>query len=112
MSLVSLAQVRSAYVRFARRYYSGYDMPSVDEVDFEWIEHPTNLGLTIFLDRSVQTREVLIQLHPVMRGFPRLLWMILLHEMSHVANPKADHGPWWKREAVRLGTLGAMREFF
>ena len=105
-----MAQVRSRYDRFRGRYYKDDNLPESEDVDFEWMTDRQVLGRTILTED-----QPTVQLHEILRSFPRLFDVILLHEMSHIRRPKAEchHGSKaWREEAQRLGALGAMEEFF
>lgn len=56
----------------------------------------------------------IMEFHPILKQewLRRLTLLVLLHEMAHIKNPRADHGPWFDAEATRLGAAGAMREFW
>jgi len=105
---VAVSDLKSWYERYRRLYYVGYDLPPVESVKFSWtVEDPNTHGET---DPDVWPPH--IEMHEEIRFFPRLVMLVLLHEMSHWAHPKAEHGPRWNEEAKRLGKLGALREFF
>jgi hypothetical protein len=104
---VSLRQVKQWYERYRRVYYLGYELPPADSVKFEWTDMPGYHGETEPYEFPPPLR-----LNPEIRQHPRLVRMVLMHEMSHLAHPRAEHGPRWAEEAKRLGRLGAMREFF
>lgn len=113
---MTLRELRSLYTTFRRRYYQGAGLPPASSLKFKWageeeILNPrSELACTTWHDGKLQA----ILFHPLLKGpwFHRLAIMVLLHEMAHVRNPKADHGPWFHDEATRLGSLGAMREFW
>lgn len=107
---VPLREVLKQYDRYRRRYFAEFSLPPSCEIEWEWMDDTGDLGATLppFDSDDVFT----IRLNRILRHIPRLLWLTLLHEMCHVANPRANHGPWFKRQADRLASLGAMREFF
>ena len=109
----SIADVRRLYGLYKRRYYSEYALPAADEVVLSWFTHPHLLGRSTRMpDPDHDEPEASIELHEVLRRLPRLLSLILMHEMSHIAFPRLNHGRGWRKEANRLGALGAMEEFF
>lgn len=107
--MISKAQAEQRFARFRRLYYKGRGVP--EEIEIEWMQDRSCLGLSV-LDLDEPT----IHLHENLRHFPRLFDVILLHEMSHHSLPKNTEchsgSRAWAREAMRLGRLGAMREFF
>lgn len=90
-------------------------IPPVGEIKIRWasqgdclmMNYQTELGATI----KAQDGSFTIELHDSLKKQPRLLAVMLLHECSHTFNWAAGHGPWWEEECLRLGQLGAMREF-
>lgn len=113
---MTLRELRTLYTQFRRRYFAGDGLPLAAELKFRWageedfLSLKTELACTLWPPGGKQE----LVFHPFLKGpwFYRLSILVLLHEMAHLKNPKADHGPWFHQEATRLGSLGAMREFF
>lgn len=109
--MISKQQALIRYERFRKLYFKGRGLPSADDIEIEWMQDRSCLGLSV-----LDPEEPTIHLHENLRHYPRLFDVILLHEMSHHSLPKHTEchagSRAWAREAVRLGKLGAMREFF
>lgn len=86
-------------------------MPDCEDVEFDWVDDNKILGRS-WLDLE----EPLIEFHVILPHFPRLFDMIFLHEMSHFRlGPRVEchvGSRAWRRETMRLASLGAMKEFF
>lgn len=113
---MTLRELRQAYTRLQRKYYAGSGLPAVKSLRFRWASETSYLTLHSELACVVRHPDgwVGIEFHPILKQewLNRLTTLILLHEMAHLRNPKAEHGPWFEEEAVRLGAAGAMREFW
>lgn len=113
---MTLQELRRAYTRFQRKYYAGMGLPPVGSLRIRWASDSSYLSLQKELACVARPPDgsIHMEFHPVLKQpwLQQLTLMILLHEMAHLKNPKAEHGPWFEEEAVRLGTAGAMRDFW
>jgi len=95
------ADLEIAY-RFYNKRYFGNRLPKDMVVRFEDI---IELGKTYcFFERPLY---ILINRKIAWHGM--LVEMTLLHEMVHVENTKAGHGPWFHKRMLRLAKAGAFR---
>lgn len=99
-----------------KKYYAGLGLPPVKELKFRWASREDSI-LVLRAELACVSWDGdnwILEFHPILKQawLYRLATLVLLHEMAHLRNPKADHGPWFHEEATRLGSLGAMREFW
>jgi len=112
---MTLQELRWLYRSMRRKYFVGLGLPPVGEVRFHWASDLSLLSLqTELACVSWEGKTCHMEFHPMLKSqwLTRLCTLVLLHEMAHVHNRKADHGPWFDKEAQRLGALGALREFW
>lgn len=122
---MTLKELRRLFNRYRKHYYADRPIPPAKDVIFRYVKEGEKsavdrplifrkdhlLALTSRLMKEGKTIWV-IEFHESLKTQPRLHAVMLMHEMSHVYNWRLDHGPGWDIEALRLGSLGAMREFF
>lgn len=105
------AQIRRAFDRFRQRYYLDADPPlrvPPPAADFRWAwiaPRSPDMAATHF-DADDDPHLVEIPF-----GLPhRVTVLLLLHELSHMRNPKARCSPpdrWWREETRRLALADA-----
>lgn len=129
---MTIKKLRKEYTRLRARYYIGRGLSAERDIIFRFvrdgdksvgghvISRTTNYAAsTRYTAKETGTGRAAIfcELHEDLRKevFQRMFYMVLMHEMSHMTNWRAECGfgsEWWGKECVRLGSLGAMREFF
>lgn len=107
---MTIKELRSLYTKYKRLYYARDGLPATRDIKIVWAD----LRIGLLGQVSQQETGYLIEISPMLKSndYWRLAKLILMHEMSHMRNWRADHGPWWDEECLRLGSLGALREFF
>lgn len=114
----TLRQIQSTYDRLRRRYYLDAEPPL--EVppparELVWTglsPFSPNLAETHF-DQDGDPHE--IRLSSMAIDCPKHARRNLLHELSHMRNPRANcskKDAWWKAEIVRLAEAGALVDTF
>lgn len=117
--------LKRLYTRFRKRYYTEGKLPPATSLIFRFVEEGGQSlarykgrpnvfrGASLLaLTSRLKNGTYVMEFHVSLRAQPRLLSIMLMHEMSHMYNWRLDHGPGWDIEALRLGSLGAMQEFF
>jgi hypothetical protein len=125
---LSMRYVRGRYSRFRKKYFLPVcpEFPTLDQVRFRW-QDPKKLAGS-GPDKELATVHKVeipgmgiplmyaITISTVLQGQPRLLDIMLVHEMVHIyqwvlgADNTAEHGKFFDVEADRLGALGFLRE--
>jgi len=110
---VTLKDLKKLYSRFRRLYYAGGSLPPVRDLIIRYtiFKDSSMLALTSRVEKAGKILWI-VEFHESLRKQPRLHAVMLLHEMSHIYKWRLNHGPGWDLEALRLGSLGAMKEFF
>lgn len=102
------AYVRRCYGKFNRLYFDG-DLPDFDSLDFEFEEWANEFGHVSW----DQHGNAHLSIHPVVRLYANHVKETLLHEMIHLKlGSKFGHGREFWREAHRIHSLGAYKEYF
>lgn len=125
---MTIKRLRKEYTRLKARYYQEYIMPAARDITFRFLPEGartetghvmTETGVGKYGQSTRKTNkegkvEIFVELHEKLKREQRLFYVVLLHEMSHLSNWRAECGSteWWNKESLRLGAAGAMREFF
>ena len=104
--LVTNGQLRWWYRRLNAAYFGGR-LPMPGQLIFR--RRMDDLGHTLFFKVSRQPVVMEIALSGTLRSSLDLCLIVLLHEMAHVARPRAGHGPAHKAEIRRLFRAGAYK---
>jgi hypothetical protein len=97
--------VRKHYNAFARKYFPADVLPDFDSLDFEFAEHPGELGSVTYVDGIPY-----LSMRPFLRKYPSLVKSVLLHEMVHLKlGPSKGHGEEFYDEETRIWLLGGKR---
>lgn len=113
---MTLRDVRRTYNRYRKIYFADYEMPKAEDVIFRF-KSKKSLGSDYGRTHRNEIPEAPgvyvweIHLSNDLKLYPDFLYLVLMHEMVHVARWRLNHGPGWKEEALRLGQLGALGEF-
>lgn len=120
---MTLRALRQNYLRLKKLYYANIPMPPASAIKMKftgpenklYLDHRTQLAVTVKLEDDPQY-DYLMEFHQDLK-LPysnRLMILMLLHEMSHVARWGGECGDTeaWRQECVRLGNLGVLKEFF
>lgn len=91
--------LRRIYNRLNRLYFKGA-LPALEIV---WEPCGDAMGLTHTYDGDAHR----LTFDPALRGYNRIIKLIMLHEMIHVQYPRIGHGARFKAELQRLWKLGA-----
>lgn len=107
MPRVTLKDMRRWYGEFRKLYYADYKLPTASRVKFQWSDLPRD-----WAQCSVHEVPPVIEVDKSLKVIPDQVRVSLLHELAHLAHPNEEgHGEWFEREQLRLGRLGALREF-
>ena len=113
---MTLREAQKLYTRLKRVYYAESPMPLAREIKWHWagMEKAKYLDPKKELACTVRHKNgnFSVEMHEILKNFPRLFTLILLHEMSHIKDFSKHHGKYFEDEAFRLGKLGVMREFW
>ncbi len=122
---VTLKRLRKEYTRLRKLYHGDVKLAPARNIIFRYREEGQAGadGETVFslADTVAQTYKdkqvgkIFMEFHSELKKHPRFLLMYLMHEQSHLRNWRAGcrgSSEWWDRECVRLGALGAMREYY
>jgi hypothetical protein len=101
---VTNGQLRWWYRRLNRAYWGGR-LPTPGQILFR--RKMRGEGHTVFLNLGREQIVAEVALSHRMQRIPSLCGIALLHEMAHVAKPRAGEGPEHKREIARLFRAGA-----
>lgn len=111
---MTLREIRKLYDRYRKKYYAE-SIPPAKEIKWAWAKEGKSLMMNPKTELACTIKypdgSFTIEINECLKTQPRLLAVMLFHECSHIYNWSAGHGPWWESEAIRLGSLGAMREF-
>lgn len=91
--------LKRIYNRFNRLYFNS-ELPPIQVV---WEPCGEASGVTHIY--NAEARKLTID--PALKGFRRLVKIIMLHEMIHVKFPRSNHGKTFKNELQRLWDAGA-----
>jgi len=100
---VTSGQLRWWYRRFNRAYWGGR-LPMPWQMVFRRMD---DLGHTLFWKVSKTPDVPEIAMNSRLKHSLCLCLVVMLHEMAHVARPRAGHGKAHKSELRRLMRLGA-----
>lgn len=101
--------VRKCYNKFRAKYFPGDNLPDFDELDFEFEDAPDEWGSVEWDANGIPS----LTLHPATRLYADALKETLLHELIHIKlGSKLGHGRAFWKEAHRIHSLGAYREYF
>lgn len=108
----SWRQIHASFDRFRTRYYMLAEPPlrvppKASAIRWAWMASNSALAWTHFDEDG---DPEFVELHPRMQPVPFVMRLVLLHELSHMRNPKAScshRDRWWREETRRLAVLGA-----
>lgn len=106
-------QLRRWYLAFNRAWFNS-ELP--DDVTLFWEPahgcigecERDNYGGVFRLSES----DIVVRLDPTIRFSETIAKLTLLHEMCHIKLPRANHGPRFQAEMLRLAQLGALRKLW
>lgn len=101
---VTPGQLRWWYRRFNAAYFGGR-LPMPGQILFR--RGLSELGYTLFFPTGRSSVALEVSVTDRLRHSLDLCLIVLLHEMAHVAKPRAEHGPVHKKEIRRLFRAGA-----
>ena len=102
--LMTNGQLRWWYRTLNRRYWGGR-LALPWQILFR--RGVDGLGRTMFFQAKDKTDAVELSIRVELRASIHLTLIVLLHEMAHIAHPKAGEGPAHKAEIRRLLRAGA-----
>lgn len=91
--------LRRLYNFYNRKFFNSA-LPS--DIELIWSPCDDANGKTDWIDGHWR-----IRIDPALQAQPRFTRIVMLHEMIHVAKPKANHGRVFKSERQRLWDAGA-----
>lgn len=91
--------LRRIYNRFNRLYFSN-ELPDLEIV---WEPSDDSMATT----HTYEGEPHRLTFDPALRGYRKIIKIVMLHEMIHVQYPKIGHGARFKAEIQRLWKLGA-----
>jgi hypothetical protein len=91
--------LRRWYLRYNRKWFAG-ELPT--SCVLYWNSCEGKLALSWWADGIPH-----ITIDPCIGFSPIIAKQKLLHEMAHIAKPKAHHGKVWQEEMLRLASAGA-----
>jgi hypothetical protein len=112
---LSWTRIHKMYDKLREKYYLDAHPPlkiPPKAADLRWLWTAENSGAWAMTSFDEEGDPHTVEIHPTMQLSPNTLELVLLHELSHMRNPKATcgkKGKWWRDESKRLAALGAVR---
>lgn len=112
---LSWTKIHKLFNSLRKRYYLHADPPlriPPKAEDITWFWSQKNTGAWAITSFDEDGDPISVEIHPEMRRSPNTLRLVLLHELAHMRNPKAECSPsskWWREESARVARLGAVR---